>query len=291
MSKLFASIITFLWLLGDTNQLRILQVVPGVTNSLRMFNYRLAGALTKHGHNVTALLVKFYPLEEVVLPPDGVELVEFYGLKNQSRTEENSQTTNDFVYKSPSLITSMKIGRQFNEMNYEACENMLASEEIQLLLATRKFDFAMSHIYAICPVAVLADAGIPTGFTCAGMYILDTFASLMGIPFPSSYVPSVLTFNSDLMSLWERLWNLFYQELVVGFLQSGQDSFGMEDSIIRQPPYNDKPHSFDTVADIPVLFLNGEQMLDFPRPMTLNVQYTGNMERRVKKSLSQVSRC
>lgn len=56
-----------------------------------------------------------------------------------------------------------------------------------------------------------------------------------------------------------------------------------EDLVLRQPPYNEMDELTTLARRISILFLNGEQFVDFPRPLTPGIHYMGELQAFNKK--------
>lgn len=48
-----------------------------------------------------------------------------------------------------------------------------------------------------------------------------------------------------------------------------------ETEMIREPPNAEFPHLWDLAATVPVMLLNGDNFMDFPRPLSAGIHYLG----------------
>jgi len=281
-------LLLYFCLLYFAETLKILQVAPAWIGSLRLFNSRLATALALHNHNVTVLEVHFETAPKNFTYAPGVTVISFMAVKG-AVSEEINNAFNDMVFKGPSISTLRHLHIAITELHLDACK--ILSDDLQLLdkLNAEHYDFALSHIYAICPVALLKDMNVPTGFLCAGTYVMDAVAMVLGIPFTPSFIPNSVLPYTDTMNFKEKLLNFFLGALSVVTFRGDMHIFTAEANWLQNPPYTDRESVVSTASDIPMILLNGDPLLDFPRPTTINVRYTGNLDRKTKKSLSLVN--
>uniref|UniRef100_A0A1I8B820 glucuronosyltransferase n=1 Tax=Meloidogyne hapla TaxID=6305 RepID=A0A1I8B820_MELHA len=100
-------------------------------------------------------------------------------------------------------------------------------------------------------------------------------ASVLGLPYPTSYVPALtLSGYSDKMTIFERFYNLFFQ------IASYLISFEVYDSLtlIMQKHFGPNyPNIRQIVKDSPLILVNADEFVDFPRPLFSNIIYIGGI--------------
>uniref|UniRef100_A0A915LHQ4 glucuronosyltransferase n=1 Tax=Meloidogyne javanica TaxID=6303 RepID=A0A915LHQ4_MELJA len=100
-------------------------------------------------------------------------------------------------------------------------------------------------------------------------------ASVLGLPYPTSYVPGLtLSGYSDKMSISERFFNLFFQ--MAGYYLS----FEVYDSltlIMRKHFGSNYPDIRQIIKNSPLILVNADEFVDFPRPLFSNIIYIGGI--------------
>lgn len=276
------------FLLNCASALKVLQVVPGWIDSLRLFNNRLAAALSLHKHNVTLLEANFENPAKNFSYANGVNVIKFFGLKNATVDESFATAFNDMVFKNPTISVLVKLHMAVTGLHVHACGTLMNDQDLLDQLQNEKFDFAFNHIYAICSIPLLTEMKVPTGFLCAGTYVMDALALLLGIPFTPSFIPNSVLPYTDSMGFKEKLLNFIIGTINVITFRDSLHPFTAEANLLRSPPYEDREDAITIASDIPLLLLNGDPSLDFPRPTTGNIHYTGNLDRKITKTLSSV---
>ncbi|KAF7633026.1 hypothetical protein Mgra_00007607, partial [Meloidogyne graminicola] len=119
--------------------------------------------------------------------------------------------------------------------------------------------------------------------------ITEHTSSVIGLPYPTSYVPGLtLSGYSDKMSIFERFNNFFFQ------LASYYLSFEEYDSltlIMRKHFGQGFPDIRQIVRDSPFILVNADEFVDFPRPLFSNIIYIGGIDEidnKLNKSFPQL---
>lgn len=87
----------------------------------------------------------------------------------------------------------------------------------------------------------------------------------------------------DRMSFMQRLKNFAFLQFHTAFIRTRWNGVYREDHIFRQPPYQEMDDLTKIAEKISILFLNGEEFVDFPRPLTPGIHYMGELETSNKK--------
>ncbi|CAK5080088.1 unnamed protein product [Meloidogyne enterolobii] len=251
---------------------------------------RVADTLAKGGHDVTLLQVEFN------LP--------FGSLKNITKYAKIKQigsltsTIDDQIFKDISkmafqTITPIFILRVFipyiKEANKE-CEMLITErkEEIEKL-HSENFDVIITEQLFHCGSALAPLLDIRTHVLLVSQPIPEHTASVLGLPYPTSYVPGLtLSGYSDKMSISERFFNLFFQ--MAGYYLS----FEVYDSltlIMRKHFGSNYPDIRQIIKDSPLILVNADEFVDFPRPLFSNIIYIGGIgmnEKIEEKSLNKL---
>lgn len=125
-------------------------------------------------------------------------------------------------------------------------------------------------------------------FSCP---INENTASIFGLPTPSSWVPSLEADASDKMSFYDRFKNVIRQNaasLIIGkgsveplnaiFRKYYGFVYGNIHGMFVEYFSADFPDIMDTIKNSPLIFVNVDELLDFPRPIFSNIVYIGGLE-------------
>ncbi|KAF7639096.1 hypothetical protein Mgra_00001328 [Meloidogyne graminicola] len=272
-------ILTTLFLLSFpqiyVNASKILVFSPTISRSHMISNARIADTLAADGHNVTLVEVEFIELvgelnaskhaNTLLVPGRFMNLDGFNVSALAKMSFLDVELTTQFIFGS---ILQTK----FNE----ACERFLiASEKLFDRLRAENFEVIMTEQLNFCGTGVGHLLGIPTHILISSCPIQEHVASILGLSNPSSYIPSL--FDSDLsdkMSIYQRMTNLIRQ--LVGYVYT---IYGIDPltQIFRKHYGSTFPDLRDIVAESPFVFVNVDELVDFPRPIFSNIVYIGGL--------------
>jgi glucuronosyltransferase len=99
---------------------------------------------------------------------------------------------------------------------------------------------------------------------------------MLGLPNPSSYIPAIIgSYFTDRMSLAERLVNLDLQ--FAGYITFTRDGIDQSTQMFRRNFGEDFPDLRDIVKESPIVLVNVDEVVDFPRPIFSNIVYIGGL--------------
>uniref|UniRef100_A0A1I7UHE0 UDP-glucuronosyltransferase n=1 Tax=Caenorhabditis tropicalis TaxID=1561998 RepID=A0A1I7UHE0_9PELO len=147
-------------------------------------------------------------------------------------------------------------GQEFKDMRVEACEQMLKHDEsVYEEFRKEGFDVAIAHFHDLCPLAIAKKMNVKrvAGFAQSFMdRVQNTLWHLSLLDFVN--LPQNLLIDE----------NIFYREFV------GPDEEDLWDS---------------AKTTVPSLLINGDRMLDFPRPLPLHIAFSGELGVRKGKKV------
>ncbi|NWH73759.1 UD11 glucuronosyltransferase, partial [Piaya cayana] len=239
--------------------------------------------LSKKGHEIVAIA----PASSLLIASS--EMFEFKTYPVPFETEDieknvRSLSTNSFS-EEPFLMRFMKIWhnfRQTSELFQVSCSSLLYNKEMMKYIEESKFDAIFTDPLTPCGQIIALHFSIPTvfflrGFACA----LDVRATQT--PDPPSYVPRMLSLNTDHMTFPERVKN---------FLISLSESFAC--SLIFSPFESLASDFLQQPITITQLLSHGSIWLkrtdfvfDYPAPIMPNMVFVGGINCGHKKPLSQ----
>ncbi len=174
------------------------------------------------------------------------------------------------------------------ELLTAACEMQISNKKLLDHLSAEKFDIAIVHTYDFCPLGMVRHLKIPTHIWMSSGVLYDYLAWYSGVPTPGSYVPNALSSMSDRMTYFERVKNfvghISYASFVFFWLVKPQ-------SELFQKYFGDEfPTMGRLAAKAPLLFVNSNEFIDFPRPILHKVVYIGGIDLKDGKKLNDVCR-
>ncbi|VDM39480.1 unnamed protein product [Toxocara canis] len=270
-----------------SSAMRILQIVPGFTNSHILFNYRLAETLTNLGHDVymwTQMEMSMV-ITNIVKPPNRVTELRVPIFFSDSMKTEGLKASNERVFQTMMFNEGKAYdlwwtGQEFKDMRIEACEQMLnISEEVVGSFRERSFDLAIAHFHDLCPLAMARKVGVQkVVWITHGTSVYDFAAIQMGLRTFPSFVPHPLAAAGDTMRFWERVANVLWHLSTVDFVNLPQNLLYDENHRYRKMISIGDPDLWALSQQVPVLLINGEAYLDFPRPLPIGITFMGEID-------------
>lgn len=270
--KIQVSLIFAVFCVCFCNSAKVLIFVPGLSNSQVVFNYRIGDLLASHGHDVTLYRPQYNPDANRGKPSSSAKELKFKAIKNETLFRELHTKLEASLF-STSVFGGVDMGamRKFTEIQQEGCREQINDANLMKQLKDAKFDLAIAHMYDFCPMGMIKALEIPTYVWMSSGSFLDYMAWAVGAPSPASYVPNALSSYPDRMTFRERFKNfighcLFHPVFHYMVLNPSNEMF-------RRRFGNDFPNLMDLAAKSPLVFINSEELLDFPRPVLHKVIY------------------
>ncbi|KAI6214438.1 UDP-glucuronosyltransferase [Aphelenchoides besseyi] len=287
---------------GLVNGLRILQIVPGFTNSHVLFNYRLADTLTAEGHSVkmwTQMEMGMVVAGDLRMPQNVSEVrVPIYF--SDTMKSEGLKVFQTMMFQAGSAYDLYWTGQEFKDLRVQSCEQML-SVDSSVINEFRQdyFHLVIGHFHDFCPIALTKLVGVKElVWITHGTSVYDYTAIQIGMRTFPSFVPHPLSSFSDRMSLYERILNVFWHLSNIDFVNLPQNLLHDENSMYRRCEFNTiavhflfPVHKASGDEDlwslsrrVRVLLVNGERFLDFPKPIPFGVNFIGEVKTATKNS-------
>ncbi|KAL3106224.1 hypothetical protein niasHT_016911 [Heterodera trifolii] len=262
-------------IIAPTNGYKILVYSSSVSNSHLISNARVADVLANDGHDVTLLevemmapLVKNFSKKAKVLRVFG----RFFG----SDGFDFQKVLAFHAFRRENIRTIYQMNEKFQREGNNACEKFITSNpDLIESLRKQKFDVVIEEQLNFCGAGLGHLLAIPIHILISSCPLQEHVASLFGLPFPFSYLPSLM--NADLpdkMSLFERFDNFLRTFVGYVYLWHGIDPLT---NIFRKHFGNDFPDLRDIVKNSPLVFISVDELLDFPRPLFPNMVNIGGI--------------
>ncbi len=266
--------------------LKILQFAEGFSPSHMLFNYRLAKSLTSSNrHSVTLISVEHfinlsYSANQV---PEGISehlVPTSLDEKSMASADESFQI---MAYQKKSVVSLILAFFFFDWSQAVACEKILNSKLIMSLAKDGDFDLVLAPCFDCCALFVSHEIGVPVLWHSAISSVLETAALPMQVPLLPSYIPNGLAYTGDTMSFLERIWNVilhWINSLSTYILTSLENDIYFK--YITAENSLKRPSAWELMLNIGMLLVNGEEWLEFPRPLIPGVNYMGEIGTKKK---------
>ncbi|KHJ97001.1 hypothetical protein OESDEN_03034 [Oesophagostomum dentatum] len=152
---------------------------------------------------------------------------------------------------------------------------MVKNKEFLEWLKAQEFDLAFSHMYDVCPIALIHYAEIPSWIWLNSGALMGFVAHSVGVPLIPSYVPALGMASADHMSFMERTKSLIGHAMTPFMWR--KMIVDRETAIFRREvdPY------FPDIADIakkcPLVMVNSNELYDLPRPTLAKIVNIGGI--------------
>lgn len=280
-------------LLTSINSLRILQIVPGFTNSHVLFNYRLAETLRYLGHDVKM----WTQMEMAMLDtgnnklPEGVTEYRIPIQFTDTLKTEGLKVFQSMMFESGDAHDLWWTGQEFKDMRVEACEQMLRHDE-KIYEEFRKdgFDLAIAHFHDLCPLAIAKKMNVKRVIWIThGTSIYDFSAVQLGLRTIPSSIPHPLSSAGFAQSFIDRVQNTLWHLSLLDFVNLPQNLLVDENLFYRGFVGPDEDDLWELAkSTVPSLLINGDRMLDFPRPLPVHIAFSGELGvRKGKKAVME----
>lgn len=178
--------------------------------------------------------------------------------------------------KDQSVMEIIKdISTYYETIYMKGCELQLADENLMKQLKNEHFDIAIAHNYDLCPMGMIAALEIPTYIWMSSGVFMEHIAWAVGSPAPASYASNFMSSFSDRMTFVERMKNFFG----VAILQIVYDRIVVrpQQDIFRRHYGPQFPSIYQMARKSPLVFINSEELIDFPRPILHKTIYIGGI--------------
>lgn len=181
------------------------------------------------------------------------------------------------------VYTMLKDMQEMSLLFCKICESLLSNKHLISDLREEKFDAVLTDPVWICGLIVAEDLGVPSvsflrGLPCAYDYVSAQCDS------PLSYVPRILTKNSDSMTFIQRVGNVlvklmepYYCDLMFQSIESLASNF-----------LNRKVTVLDLYSKSSIWLLRYDFIFEYPRPIMPNMIFVGGINCVKQKSLPKV---
>lgn len=248
---------------------RILVYSPSISRSHLISNGRIADALVDAGHDV----VMFIPEYELLTEFTGTKKAKVVTMKGFS-----TKYADEMEGLGVTMFETARLGfwerAMFEKSITAMCGDLMKNRDQLEPLRAYNFDVAFSEQIDLCGVGVIRYLGIQNHLWISTTPIMDAVSYNLGIPSPSSYVPTIEeNDNGDKMDFWQRTFNLYMHIGSIAVHRYGTD--GTTEVFRKYDP--DFPNVRDIAANSSLCFVNSDEVLDLARPTITKTIYVGGL--------------
>uniref|UniRef100_A0A0N5B5G8 glucuronosyltransferase n=1 Tax=Strongyloides papillosus TaxID=174720 RepID=A0A0N5B5G8_STREA len=262
----FKCFILFFNLFSLIHSYKILVVNPKIGYSHVNFFSQVADILTEAGHNVTVLAINLDPT--IKHPGAHKAKVITYQATKEVKDHFVDMLDNRFLWTlSNGDAEQFKLSLKFFDGIYKQSLRVFNDEELSEKITKEKFDLGITEVlnfYVLGMFKVWGVKSYVTGFSTA---LGDNLYEIFGLPFPASFMPTLISPFSDKMTYTQRFQNWFlhyFSKTLFYFLKETMTLQGEFDKKYGVGFYD----SDSIIGDSSFLILNSNPFLDFPGPKT-----------------------
>uniref|UniRef100_A0A915DBV7 Glucuronosyltransferase n=1 Tax=Ditylenchus dipsaci TaxID=166011 RepID=A0A915DBV7_9BILA len=279
MMKLLILTVSF-GIITTGNAYKILVFNPILSQSHTLLLRRLADTLAKDGnHDVTIWEPEYFRSVDELDPPKLAkrvvvrDLLVGRSISKEDMTSKMGQLAR-VSFEPVSLRQKINMLTFFNQIITNACEALLNRTDILEQLKQEKFDAFIGSPITLCGSGVSRLIGIPTHIVFATGPLMDHTSSVIGLPAPTSFVPSVseISYYTDKLNFVQRFTNLVMSGFNYVFFSLASQSIT---HLFRTNYGPDFPTMDEICRDSALILVNTDELVEFPRPIYHNVIFIG----------------
>lgn len=178
---------------------------------------------------------------------------------------------------------SVETTKKVSALYYSSCAAILHNKTLISHLNSSSFDLVLTDPVFPCGALLAKYLDIPAVFFLRSIPCEFDFEGTQ-CPNPSSYIPRLLTKNSDHMTFLQRVRNMLYPLFLNYFCHIGFIPYANLASELLQREVS----LVDILSHASVWLFRGDFVFDYPRPIMPNMVFIGGINCVHRKPLSQV---
>ncbi|XP_049743612.1 UDP-glucuronosyltransferase 1A3-like [Elephas maximus indicus] len=217
----------------------------------------------------------FFTLKTYAIPYTQEEFEDFFLRHNHLVFE-----TEHFL---KAFFKSIKIFQNVVAFYQRSCASLLYNKDLIQYLNDSSFDVVLTDPVNPCGAVLAKYLSVPAVYFLRSIPCELDFESAQ-CPNPSSYIPRLLTKNSDHMTFLQRIKNMLYPLA----LQSSCSMFFAPFASLASELFQREFSIVDIFSYGSVWLFRGDFVMDYPRPIMPNMVFIGDINCAHRKPLSQV---
>ncbi|XP_054754492.2 UDP-glucuronosyltransferase 1A1-like [Lytechinus pictus] len=250
----------------------LISIVLPKANSHTKSISAMAGALIRHGHNVTILTASNVGTKG--FKGNAYNTALQYKFIPSAEIDETVERVRNGAFENNPLNNVINLAKIF-QMQRQACQYLFEDSATLALLKESHFDILIGDVFDGCDAVLSSYLEIPHIAVTTSMRYPFFHEHLYGIPAPSSYV-SLGTFSlSDKMTFLERVVSFMEHNLVIPL--AGWSHLGAMDEMKNRYGIAPGRSVQELIGDAELWLCVTNFAFDFPRPIAPNWVAIGNI--------------
>uniref|UniRef100_A0A0K0EFN1 glucuronosyltransferase n=1 Tax=Strongyloides stercoralis TaxID=6248 RepID=A0A0K0EFN1_STRER len=260
----YLNFFVFFVLFFSINGYKILLYNPKMGHSHVNFMSQMTKILINAGHDVTVLSSN---IDDTLKDPYHLPGKIYYTepspisvniTKNQMVVKDMWKSTKD-IFGQSKVFNNFTLGLRSQGLS------LIENKELEKFVKLQKFDAAIAEGMYIYMFGLFKLWNIETTIVAPSTAILDSFYPMFGIPFPTSYVPSIIDGYSDKMTYMERATNLLTY-LYLFHLSDFNSKFATLEDVFDEKYGVGFYDSKKILTNASFVLINSNPLLDIPTP-------------------------
>jgi len=279
----FIVLLCFFALSAFTEGLKILYFNPRFGKSHVTFSGKVADTLAEAGHDV----VVYQPIinDKIKITGSSHKNVRYYFKpKNESlNIKADVESHQDMVWEQNGVGSLRNMVTEFYGIKHTYCRDIMNDEENLLKLKDENFDLGLSELFESCGFGVFHAIGLKKVIPVNAGPLFLGLSRMLGIPAAPSIQPNVFTQFPSKMTFFQRVGNFISSILELQF--GDVMIFNSAEDAIKEkyPEFN----LMDKLKNSAFIFVNTDEVLDYPAPITSKVIFMGGLGKSKSKPLEK----
>ncbi|CAD5214224.1 unnamed protein product [Bursaphelenchus xylophilus] len=267
--------VSALLLIAASNGFKILLYSPNYSRSHINFIGKLADIYHDAGHEVAVFRPHLFDNDPDFLLNGTKARVIAVKKKFETPLSPEMMRSNSWTMGNDGIVQTIaqgyKMMKLFGDGNTKLCRQILGDDEIIETLKSEKFDIGLIQIFDICGAGLFKKIGLEKYILAAAMPLPISVAASLGVPYSLSFVPDYIPLPTNYGSFVKRTTNVV-AFLVVKHIMSR--AFQGYQTVIVQEHFPD--FTVDgAFANASLVFVNSDEHVEFPRPISHKIVYIG----------------
>ncbi|XP_058520146.1 UDP-glucuronosyltransferase 1A4-like [Ochotona princeps] len=206
---------------------------------------------------------------------------------SQEEFDHDFQRHNQMIFKTQhflkTFLETFASLKNASELYYKTCSEMLHNKALLRHLNESSFDVVLTDPLFPCGALLAKYLSVPAVFFLRAVPCDMEFKATQ-CPNPSSYIPRLMTMNSDHMTFLQRVKNMLYPLALKYICHMSYYAYPSLASELFQREVS----LMDILSHASVWLFRGDFVLDYPRPVMPNMVFIGGINCANRKPLSQV---
>ncbi|CAD5210518.1 unnamed protein product [Bursaphelenchus okinawaensis] len=176
---------------------------------------------------------------------------------------------NDGIIKT--LTSGWKVMQKLGATNTKMCDQILDDDQLVHDLKAENFDIGLIQIFDVCGAGLFKKIGLEKFVLASSMPLSTSISAAFGLPYSLSYVPDFLPTVRDYGSFVKRVSNILGFAFTKGVLMAAFQGYQVVSVQKHFPEFT----ADRALGNASLLFVNSDEHVEYPRPISHKVVYIG----------------